>query len=137
VQELLLEVGRLGVAIGVPGDVGYTCETAAYFHRHHIAPRVRAFRDAFGLPAPPDGGVTGSAWSGDGGPEAATAPATAAALSSPAELAAAQRLAYHAAVRQRVAHAALTAAAVRAAFPFGPFFATAPGGLDGLFPAEQ
>ena len=32
------------MTLGVPGDVGYTCETAAYFHRQHVAPRIDAFR---------------------------------------------------------------------------------------------
>ena len=29
--QLLAQVQRLGVSLGVPGDVGYTCETADYF----------------------------------------------------------------------------------------------------------
>ena len=41
---LLAQVARLAVALGVPGDVGYTCETAAYFHRQHVMPRIDSFR---------------------------------------------------------------------------------------------
>ena len=32
------------MTLGVPGDVGYTCETAAYFHHQHVLPRIEAFR---------------------------------------------------------------------------------------------
>ena len=41
---LLAQVSRLAVSLGVPGDVGYTCETAAYFHHQHVLPRIDAFR---------------------------------------------------------------------------------------------
>ena len=37
-------MSRLAVTLGVPGDVGYTCETAAYFRHQHILPRIEAFR---------------------------------------------------------------------------------------------
>jgi len=41
---LLAQVSRLAVSLGVPGDVGYTCETAAYFHHQHVLPRIDAFQ---------------------------------------------------------------------------------------------
>jgi intron-binding protein aquarius len=102
----LAELERLGSALGAGGDVGYTCETAGYFAASHIAPRVNAFRADLGLPAPAPS-------DGD------------------AQVAAAARIAYNAAVTAALASA--QPASVAAAFPFGPFFASAPGGLEALF----
>jgi intron-binding protein aquarius len=41
--ELLGQVQKLGAALGAPGDVGYTCETAQYFHLDHIQSRLEKF----------------------------------------------------------------------------------------------
>ena len=45
---MLSEVQRLAVTLGVPGDVGYSCETAEYFYREHVLPRMQLFRQATG-----------------------------------------------------------------------------------------
>jgi intron-binding protein aquarius len=92
----LAVVAALGASIGVPGDVGYTCETAEHFCTHHVKPRVDAFRTRFGLPPPP--------------PPAADADAGAAARATFRAAAAA-------------ALAGTSAADVAAAFPFATFFA--------------
>ena len=44
--ELLDEVGRLAQSLGVAGDVGATCETAAFFALYHVRPRIAAFEAA-------------------------------------------------------------------------------------------
>lgn len=41
--ELLAQVQRLAVSIGVPGDVGNTCETAEYFQLEHVQSRIEKF----------------------------------------------------------------------------------------------
>lgn len=41
--ELLEEVGRLQQSLDVPGDVGYTCETAGHFYLHQILARWEAY----------------------------------------------------------------------------------------------
>lgn len=43
---MLSEVQRLAATIGVPGDVGYSCETAEYFYKEHVLPRVQLVRQA-------------------------------------------------------------------------------------------
>lgn len=35
----LKEVERLAISLGVVGDVGYTCETAAHFYLFHVLAR--------------------------------------------------------------------------------------------------
>lgn len=45
--DLLAEVQRLAVSIGVPGDVGYSCETAEYFYREHVHPRMLMVQQEF------------------------------------------------------------------------------------------
>ncbi len=42
--ELLGHVQRLAGSLGVPGDVGYSCETAGFFYAEHVVPRIEAFR---------------------------------------------------------------------------------------------
>ena len=42
-MHLLEQVQRLAVTINVPGDVGYTCETAEYFRLEHIQSRIEKF----------------------------------------------------------------------------------------------
>lgn len=42
-MQLLGQVQRLAVSLGIPGDMGYTCETASYFYLDHVQPRVEAF----------------------------------------------------------------------------------------------
>merc|ERR1711871_828791 len=41
--ELLQQVQGLGQALGVPGDVGSSCETGSYFYQEHIKPRLDRF----------------------------------------------------------------------------------------------
>lgn len=41
--ELLTQVQRLAVSLGVPGDVGYTCETAQFFRLEHVQSRIERF----------------------------------------------------------------------------------------------
>ena len=43
-SQLLAEVQVLAVSLGVPGDVGYTCETAEYFLLEHIHARIEKFK---------------------------------------------------------------------------------------------
>lgn len=46
-KELLAEVQRLADALAVGGgDVGYTCEGAAFFHLYHVTSRVEKFEQA-------------------------------------------------------------------------------------------
>ena len=40
---LLAQVQALAVSLGLPGDVGYSCETADYFRQEHIDPRILSF----------------------------------------------------------------------------------------------
>ncbi len=81
---VLAEVDRLGASMGVPGDVGYTCETAINFFRFHVTPRITDYR------------------------------------------------------KQCAAHAgSVTPSFVADAFPFTSFFATAPGGIAGIFKRES
>jgi intron-binding protein aquarius len=117
----LAVVGALAGSIGVPGDVGYTCETAEHFHTHHVKARVDAFRKRFGLPPPPSPPAGLEAGAGAGAGDAGVA--------------------------ARRAHRAAVAAAlegvppgdVAAAFPFPAFFSAqgapplgdAPGGAAG------
>jgi hypothetical protein len=42
--QLLAQVQRLGASLGVAGDSGSTCETAAYFRLQHVQARVEKFR---------------------------------------------------------------------------------------------
>ena len=42
-MQLLEQVQRLAVTIGVTGDVGYTCETAEYFRLEHVQSRMEKF----------------------------------------------------------------------------------------------
>ena len=49
-QELLEEVQRLADSLAVDGgDVGYTCEGAAFFHLYHVTSRVEAFEAGVAL----------------------------------------------------------------------------------------
>lgn len=41
--QLLAQVQKLSVSIGVPGDMGNTCETAAYFQLEHVQARIEKF----------------------------------------------------------------------------------------------
>ena len=41
--QLLSQVQKLSMSIGVPGDMGNTCETAAYFQLEHIQSRIEKF----------------------------------------------------------------------------------------------
>ena len=41
--QLLGQVQRLAGCLGVAGDVGYTCETAAYFQLEHVQSRIERF----------------------------------------------------------------------------------------------
>ena len=41
--EVLAEVTRLAQSLGVPGDFGFTCETAEYFNLYHVVARWEAF----------------------------------------------------------------------------------------------
>jgi intron-binding protein aquarius len=41
--QLLAQVQKLSMSIGVPGDMGNTCETAAYFQLEHIQSRIEKF----------------------------------------------------------------------------------------------
>lgn len=41
--QLLAQVQRLSASIGVPGDFGNSCETAAYFQLEHIQSRIEKF----------------------------------------------------------------------------------------------
>jgi hypothetical protein len=137
---LLAEVDRLGASLGVPGDVGYTAETAEYFRLYHVQSRVEEFRARFRVPPPPvlegTGETTGfdvvkanPAASEEGG---AIVPAATGGGGGTAEALAAARIAYRRTVAQ--AAAAITpASAVADAFPFPAFFATAPGGLQAIF----
>lgn len=43
-SQLLTQVQRLAVSLGVPGDIGYTCETAEYFYLEHILARIEKFK---------------------------------------------------------------------------------------------
>ena len=42
--QLLGQVQKLAVSLGIPGDVGYTCETASYFHLEHIRSRINKYQ---------------------------------------------------------------------------------------------
>ena len=42
--QLLAQVQRLCASVGVAGDVGNTCETAAYFRLEHVQSRIEKFR---------------------------------------------------------------------------------------------
>jgi len=44
--ELLEEVARLQKSLGVPGDVGYTCETARYFFLYQVQSRWDSYHQA-------------------------------------------------------------------------------------------
>lgn len=51
-MKALNEIDRLGSSMGVPGDVGYTCETAINFFRFHVTPKIGDFRKQMaGAPA--------------------------------------------------------------------------------------
>ena len=50
-DALLAQVARLGNTLHVAGDVGYTCETASYFHLHHVQSRIEKFRADAAAPA--------------------------------------------------------------------------------------
>jgi hypothetical protein len=52
-DALLKQVDVLAAGMQVPGDVGYTCETALFFGSIHVYPRIAGFRASFGLPPPP------------------------------------------------------------------------------------
>merc|ERR1711871_249846 len=41
--ELLQQVQMLGQVLGVPGDVGSSCETGAYFYQEYIQPMIERF----------------------------------------------------------------------------------------------
>jgi intron-binding protein aquarius len=41
--ELLGQVQRLSASIGIPGDVGNSCETAEYFQLEHVQSRIEKF----------------------------------------------------------------------------------------------
>jgi intron-binding protein aquarius len=41
--QLLEQVQRLGSALGIPGDVGSSCETSGYFFLEHIQTRIEKF----------------------------------------------------------------------------------------------
>lgn len=43
-MQLLHEIQRLAISLRIPGDVGYTCETAEYFFVEHILPRIESFK---------------------------------------------------------------------------------------------
>jgi intron-binding protein aquarius len=118
--ECLAEVERLGLCLGAPGDVGYTCETAGYFFEHHVRPRVDAFRRHFRLPAPPPPASLSAA--------ATAADAEAAAAEGPGAYVRYEReLAARAAEIDAAALNALASASpVAEAFPFTPFFTSAP-----------
>lgn len=49
-MQALAEVDRLGASLAVPGDVGYTCETAMNFFRFHVTPKIADFRKKSALP---------------------------------------------------------------------------------------
>lgn len=49
----LSEVERLGKSLDIPGDVGYTCETASFFFAHHIKARIDTYRKVLRIPTPP------------------------------------------------------------------------------------
>jgi len=44
--EMLQQVTRLATSLGVPGDFGFTCETAEYFHLYHVVSRWEAYEAA-------------------------------------------------------------------------------------------
>jgi intron-binding protein aquarius len=48
--DMLAEVQRLAESLAVPGDVGYSCETAAFFYREHIIPRINRFHAEVAAP---------------------------------------------------------------------------------------
>lgn len=41
--QLLSQVQKLAISLGVSGDVGYTCETAEYFYLSHVQARIEKF----------------------------------------------------------------------------------------------
>lgn len=41
--QLLAQVQKLSMSIGVPGEMGNTCETAAYFQLEHVQARIEKF----------------------------------------------------------------------------------------------
>jgi hypothetical protein len=142
--RLLAEVDQLAVSIGVPGDVGYTCETAEYFFLHHIVSRIEQFRAAFHLPTPPESTHALADLRASGLTSALPAddkPATtddASALESESitvrtQAAAKARIAYRSAVAAAIARQRIAADSIMKAFPFPNFFAAAPGGLERLF----
>lgn len=129
----LSEVERLAVSIGVPGDVGYTCETAEHFNLYHVISRVEAFRLRFGVPAPPEERGLEAALADIAATNASAGKASSAqsVYAAASEKIAAARLAYHATLKDKLS--AVPPAAVAEAFPFPGFFATAPGGLPAIF----
>lgn len=42
--QLLSQVQRLSASIGIPGDVGNSCETAEYFQLEHVQSRIEKFK---------------------------------------------------------------------------------------------
>jgi intron-binding protein aquarius len=42
-QQLLVHVQRLAASLNIPGDVGYTCETAEYFNLEFIQSRIEKY----------------------------------------------------------------------------------------------
>lgn len=42
--QLLAQVQRLSASIGIPGDVGNSCETAEYFQLEHVQSRIEKFK---------------------------------------------------------------------------------------------
>jgi intron-binding protein aquarius len=124
---LLQEVQRLAVSLGIPGDVGYTCETAEYFELYHITSKIEVYRAKFRLPAPPSDGISDSPHGG----YTASTPAGAINVSNLA----AARLAYRKQLAEAVQSA--DAAQIAADFPFASFFSNAPGGLAAIFPGSS
>ena len=119
------QVDRLGASLGVPGDVGYTAETAEYFRLYHVQSRIEEFRARFKVPEPPTMESVLEA-------VAAANPGGSSSGSSNAAALAGARVAYRAATTAALASVD-SPAAVADAFPFPKYFATAPGGLEGLF----
>jgi intron-binding protein aquarius len=131
--HLLKQVEHIGVCMGVPGDVGYTCETAGYFRLYHVLSKIEEFRAKFKLPAPPKGlyGIADASNAdglgsnlirqGDGGD------ATESFVKHMAE----QRQSYRKQVELLMEQA--DPAVIKAAFPFPVYFENAPGGLEALF----
>lgn len=130
----LAEVERLGQSLSIPGDFGYTCETAEYFNLHHIKSRIDTFRARFGIPAPP----MPTGLEPAGGAKGASRLAHAAAVKATSiyaaanEEGAAARVRYRKSIEDRMA--GVDPKTVLAAFPFTNFVSNAPnGGIDGIF----